>query len=141
MCDILTACTHDRSGTEIPKELASLIALYLPKCYTSTKDAKLIKQARKKLNEAQQEQSSLALTLATNHGRGRGIREYKNNSTDMSHASDDLMNLDVLAGEFIDDLEFVRRSMSKVLASTEDEELIVQTKQLLKSVAVARSQQ
>ena len=64
MCDTLTACTHDRSGTKIlPRELASLIASHLPKCYTSTEDKELIKQARLKLLD---ETKQLKVDMDTN---------------------------------------------------------------------------
>ncbi len=61
MYKILAACVHDKLGIEISTKLASLTVSHLPECYTSAEDKKLIKQARQKLGEAQQEQSDLAL--------------------------------------------------------------------------------
>ncbi len=75
----IVACMDD-----IPRELASLIAWYLPKCYTSTEDKELIKQARKKLNEEQfrlkllYEAKQLLLNLEEEEQcskPGRGIKE------------------------------------------------------------------
>ena len=83
MCDILIACAHDELKAKIPKELAFLIASYLPKCYTSTEDEELIEQARKKLNEAK----SLLLNLEEEEqdlqsGRGIGQNAIDIGATD-----------------------------------------------------------
>ena len=49
---ILTVCTCDQLGIEIPKVLASLTVSHLSECYISTEDEELIEQARLQVEQA-----------------------------------------------------------------------------------------